>query len=153
MHISEKIHWLCESHLYYFLGPLLSLFFKLFYSIPSLPSIGNPPHHPVSQTQLLSDRAVTLVLVRHPLKSNGWKLKFSEDLPRENSGCQLVNISPVKVHTNLSRNMLLKSKHLKGLSGAYVFLLVSTFPSRRNRPYSDSTCTGEVAAEGNEFPI
>ena len=73
--ISEKIHWLCKSHLYYFLGPLLSLFLKLFYSIPSLPSIGHPPHHPVSQTQLLSDRAVTLILhsglegVKTPKKS------------------------------------------------------------------------------------
>ena len=134
-------------------GTAFSKTIFLFFSLPALPSIRHPPHQSVSQTQLVSDLAVTLVLVRHPLKSNGWKVKFSEDLPRENSGCQLVNISPVKVHKNLSRNMLLKSQHLKGLSGAYVFLLVSTFPSRRKRPYSYSTCTGEDAAEGNEFPI
>ena len=97
--------WMC----YWSVVPLLSRFLNtifLFYSVPSLPSIGHPPHHPVSQTQLLSDRTVTLVLVRHPLKSIGCGCKFYEALPLANSGCQFENISPVKVHKNLLRNII-----------------------------------------------
>ena len=39
----------------------------------------------------------------HPLESIGCRCKFDEALPLENSGCQLANISPVKVHKKLLR--------------------------------------------------
>ena len=49
------------------ISPFLNTIFQ-FYSVPSLPSIRHPPHQPVGQTQLVPDRAVTLILVHHPLK-------------------------------------------------------------------------------------
>ena len=60
---------------FYSLSHLLNTIFP-FYSVPSLPGIGHPPNHPVSQTQLVSDRAVALVLVRHQLKKLDVDLNF-----------------------------------------------------------------------------